>query len=383
MSRLATPFLTALLAAFFIPAALAQQIPAEPQLSSEPSAAKSQRTEPQGGFAITNAAGDTLFLAEPNHMIRMGKPGVTEFYISRADVRGLEAWHHAPFGSAIIGGVTNTESSFYGVRGQAVGSGAGVLGVGVRGGSGGGVLGVTYNTNRAGIEGWGLGPGSFGGLFYNNTETVEPALMAEYAGTGDGAALLARRYSTNPEGTIALFASGRWGQENHQFVTGIQANGNIWTRGSIHADGNIHAQGTITSSGADFAERFAVVGEVGTYQPGDVLQISREADRHLERAAEPYSRRIAGVYATQPGVLLGDLDPEASVPLGVVGVVPTKVTSEGGAIRRGDLLVTSSTLGHAMKGDPERIGVGMVLGRALQDFDGEGTGVIEVLVNVQ
>jgi hypothetical protein len=373
LKRLAALLLTVLVLS---PSALAQA-PLTPTIDPEPGVSASKGTDHQGGFAVTTAAGDTLFLAEPNHMIRMGNPAATEFYLSRSDVRGLEVWHHAPSGSAVFGGVTDPQSGFYGVRGQTVGTGAGVLGVGVQGGSGRGVLGVSYNTNRAGVEGWGLGPGSFGGLFYNNTETLEPALLAEYGGAGGGAAFLARRYSTDPEGNIALFAVGRYGAEDHQFVTGIKGNGDIWTRGSIHADG------TITSGGADFAERFAVVGAVEAYEPGDVLQISQEADRHLERAAEPYSRRIAGVYATKPGVLLGDLAPEASVPLGVVGVVPTKVTAEGGAIRRGDLLVTSSTPGHAMKGDPERIGVGMVLGRALQDFEGPGAGVIEVLVNVQ
>jgi hypothetical protein len=70
------------------------------------------------------------------------------------------------------------------------------------------------------------------------------------------------------------------------------------------------------------------------------------------------------------------------VPMGVVGVLHTKVTNEGGAIRAGDLLVTSSTEGHAMKADPAKLGFGMVLGKALQDFDGP-SGVIQVFVNVK
>jgi hypothetical protein len=70
-------------------------------------------------------------------------------------------------------------------------------------------------------------------------------------------------------------------------------------------------------------------------------------------------------------------------------VIPTKVTDEGGPIRRGDLLVTSSTPGHAMKARPVIIqGMavypsGAVLGKALQEFDGPGTGLIELLVNVR
>lgn len=141
------------------------------------------------------------------------------------------------------------------------------------------------------------------------------------------------------------------------------------------------------TGGADVAEAFEVEGARAAYQPGDVLVISDELDRRVEKSAEPYSTRVIGVHATKPGVLLTDRDIEANlddtVPLGVIGVIPTRVTSEGGVIKRGDLLVTSSTVGHAMKGrDPTRM-MGAVLGKALQEFAGTGSGVILVLVNVR
>lgn len=152
-------------------------------------------------------------------------------------------------------------------------------------------------------------------------------------------------------------------------------------------NGNVFADGTFNPGGADLAEAFDVEGPADTYAPGDVLAISTNADRTLARSAEAYSTLIAGVYATKPGVLLSENGVEGigddQVPLGVVGVVPTNVTDEGGPIRRGDLLVTSSTPGHAMKGDPDKIRVGMVLGRALEDFSAPGQGRIQVLVNVQ
>ena len=75
----------------------------------------------------------------------------------------------------------------------------------------------------------------------------------------------------------------------------------------------------------------------------------------MEKSAEAYSSRVAGVCATRPGVLLTqrsiDADLSDTVPLGIVGVIPTKVSGEGGRIRRGDLLVTSTTRGHAQKAD--------------------------------
>ena len=127
-------------------------------------------------------------------------------------------------------------------------------------------------------------------------------------------------------------------------------------------------------------------GKISSYEPGDVLVISTTSDRTVELSSEPGSTLVAGVYATKPGMLLSarhiDEDHSDLVPMGVVGVIPTKVSTENGAIRRGDLLVTSSTPGHAMRaGDNPR--TGSVIGKALENFDGKGTGLIEVLVNVK
>ena len=69
--------------------------------------------------------------------------------------------------------------------------------------------------------------------------------------------------------------------------------------------------------------------------------------------------------------------------MGVVGVIPTKVCIEGGRIKRGDLLVTSSTPGVAMKADPEKVKVGQVIGKALQDFDQAIVQKINVLVSIK
>jgi co-chaperonin GroES (HSP10) len=97
---------------------------------------------------------------------------------------------------------------------------------------------------------------------------------------------------------------------------------------------------------------------------------------------------ISGVYATKPGLSLTEKNAEKNslqnmVPMGVIGVLPTKVCMEGGRIKRGDFIVTSSLTGVAMKGDPEKVKVGQVLGKALQDFNSNGVGIINVLVSVK
>jgi len=168
-------------------------------------------------------------------------------------------------------------------------------------------------------------------------------------------------------------------------------------KASIDRDGNAFFRGSVTAAeflaaGADIAEAFEVEGEVAAYEPGDVLVISQRSDRRVERSGEAYSTRVIGVYATEPGVLLseGSAEPgREQIPVGVIGVIPTKVSTENGAIRRGDILVTAGTAGHAMRATPVEInGVvvypgGTILGKAIEEFPGPGVGMIRVLVNVR
>lgn len=96
---------------------------------------------------------------------------------------------------------------------------------------------------------------------------------------------------------------------------------------------------------------------------------------------------MAGIYSTKPGVVasqhrVGEASPENEVPLAVVGIVPCKVTAENGSIAAGDLLVASSTPGHAMKGTDRSKMLGAVVGKALEPLH-DGIGLIQVLVTLQ
>jgi len=74
--------------------------------------------------------------------------------------------------------------------------------------------------------------------------------------------------------------------------------------------------------------------------------------------------------------------PTNEVLLAVVGILPCKVTAENGPIQVGDLLVTSSMPGHAMKGTDRSKLVGAVVGKALEPLQ-NGKGLIQVLVTLQ
>jgi len=142
-----------------------------------------------------------------------------------------------------------------------------------------------------------------------------------------------------------------------------------------------------TLCGGDYAESVDVTGARAQYQPGDVLVIDSSHPGNFLKSHTAYSRLVAGIYSTKPG-LVGRrqlTDPKLTsteVPMAMVGIVPTKVTAENGPIEVGDLLVTSSLLAHAMKGSDGATPTGTVIGKALGAL-ATGTGVIEVLVSLQ
>ena len=158
--------------------------------------------------------------------------------------------------------------------------------------------------------------------------------------------------------------------------------------GVVFPDGNTQSMAyTGVNCGGDYAESVDVAGDRKNYEPGDVLVIGAESGSDVLKSAESYSTLVAGIYSTKPGTVgrRQTTDYKASkteVPMAMVGIVPTKVSAENGPIKRGDLLVTSSTLGYAMKGTDRSKMLGAVVGKALGNLD-SGTGVIEVLVTLQ
>ena len=106
-------------------------------------------------------------------------------------------------------------------------------------------------------------------------------------------------------------------------------------------------------------------------------------DIELIKSAVPYNDKVIGVavdnYGDFSSIGHDRIFPEDHpMPVALNGRVPVKVSDEGGPIEVGDLLTTSSTPGHAMKGNPTK---GTTFGKALTAFDGAGTG--EILAFIQ
>ncbi len=251
-------------------------------------------------------------------------------------------------------------------------------------------------TNGAGnaIFGWTTGTSGAGNFVINNAANIYSAV----AGTTNGVGIAGDfRITNSSSGNTALYATTN-GTGNTFMINHTGASGNLALFQSSSANvaridktGKGFFNGGTQASGADVAEMFDIKGARNSYEPGDVLVISESTDRTMEQSNEPNSTKVAGVYATKPGVILTeagiDENIDDMVPVGVMGVIPTKVCGENGAIKRGDLLVTSSVKGHAMKAISKNgDGVfpsGAILGKALENFDGNGKGLIKVLVNVK
>jgi hypothetical protein len=333
--------------------------------------------------------------------------------------------------------VTNGSNTGPAVMGETNGGNLSSGVYGLNTGNGFGILGRANGTSfgSAAVYGEQLGTGDVAGAFrinnpsnsmsglYGETNGSGSALFANNIGTGGRGAQVqinnaansqaALRVFTNGTGNVgfftlnntastanALFMETNGNGSNGIFVNHTGSSGSLLVLQSASANvaridktGKGFFNGGTQTGGADLAEMFDVEGSRQNYEPGDVLVISETSDRTVEKSSAANSSKVVGVYATKPGVTLTekgmDENLDELVPMGVIGVIPTKVCLENGPIKRGDLLVTSSKQGHAMKAMPVNVGgvliypAGAILGKALENFDSQESGLIKVLVNVK
>jgi hypothetical protein len=166
---------------------------------------------------------------------------------------------------------------------------------------------------------------------------------------------------------------------------GVEGVLNTW---DFEAEGSAWCRNGWGSGARAVAENFDTSDRVSA---GDVVCFDRQRDTVvLSRAAN--DPMVCGVVSTQPGVILGS-DPEHpafddTAPVALCGRVPYKVTDENGPVRRGDLLTTSSTPGHAMKAQPRCIkgqpvyDAGTIIGKALTGLH-SGLGTVEIFVTLR
>jgi hypothetical protein len=146
--------------------------------------------------------------------------------------------------------------------------------------------------------------------------------------------------------------------------------------GDVRADSAFYGAG-FNAGSADVAEWVSITGPV---MPGDVLEIDTGFAAAYRKSEGACSRHVAGVVSSEPGVTLGaDQLGGSQALLALTGIVPVKVTNEGGPIQPGDLLVSSSTPGYAMRWAGDGACPCSLVGKALEPMLDE-RGVISVLL---
>ncbi|MBN1147787.1 MAG: hypothetical protein JXA78_11070 [Anaerolineales bacterium] len=336
---------------------------------------------------------------------------------------GVEGSSSAPEGIGVWGRATASSGTTYGVYGySSSASGAGVYGrnnaaisgidfpSGVHGKSdyGIGVLGESTDSVAVYAAGfWGLiADGDYTGVEADGSYTgvkgyamsIEGANFGVLGQTNSGEGYAG--YFSNENGGVALLARSdtpndifrveRFSLSSSNTVFRVNGLGNVQADGGYHCGNDINdAAGDLDeseigiclydSSPADFAEMLPASQAL---EPGEVLVIGQDGE--LARSNEAYQAAVVGVYSTRPSYLGNSqkLGQEGYVPLAIAGLAPVKVSAENGPIQPGDLLVSASIPGHAMRCQGVENCFGRTIGKAMQPLP-SGAGVILVLIILQ
>jgi trimeric autotransporter adhesin len=186
------------------------------------------------------------------------------------------------------------------------------------------------------------------------------------------------QFTSTPTGSVA------WAERMRITPNGFVGIGTATPTAMLHVAGDAVVDGNIAAKYQDVAEW---VESGAPLEAGTVVVVDPAAANGVRMSARAYDVGVAGAVSAQPGVLLGERGDSKSL-VAQSGRVRIKVDTKYGAIKAGDLLVTSPTAGYAMKSTPVKVhGVemhrpGTILGKALESFAG-GKGEILALITLQ
>jgi hypothetical protein len=142
------------------------------------------------------------------------------------------------------------------------------------------------------------------------------------------------------------------------------------TPGTITGNWSLSAGSQLQSTYADLGERYH---SDFPYDSGTVLMIGGTAEVTIADKSGQY--RIAGIVSTNPAYVLNSTL-QNSVIIALTGRVPCKVVGE---IIKGDLMTVSDISGVATSTTPPASGT--VIGIALENYNSDTVGIIEVKVD--
>jgi hypothetical protein len=142
------------------------------------------------------------------------------------------------------------------------------------------------------------------------------------------------------------------------------------TTSTVYGDWVLAPGSTWAATYADLAEWYSADAE---YDPGTVLVFGGNAE--VTTTNEINDSRVAGVVTTDPAYILNAGQQGTRACIALQGRVPVKVI---GAVQKGDLLTTSNTPEYACKATNPQVGT--IIGKALENKNTLGRGVIEVAI---
>jgi hypothetical protein len=178
--------------------------------------------------------------------------------------------------------------------------------------------------------------------------------------------------TTANNGNIVLTPNGTGVIVVAKNIVNGQANGvgNIGSSTSVF--NTIFAKAT-SAQYADLAEYYLSDAE---YAPGTVVEFGGEFE--ITQSTQSHSTTVAGVISTNPSYLMNSgLQGKHVLAVALTGRVPCWVT---GVVNKGDRLVTSKINGVATVLNNQLYEPGCIIGKALEDYNSDTVGIIEIAV---
>ena len=239
-------------------------------------------------------------------------------------------------------------------------SGGSVSGIGVHGASEGGV----------GVQGEGLTSGVVGLCAANAGVRGEGKTGGSFDGTLEGVHAVSHDQSAaGVAGYNDNTGPGIYGKSTHGPAAVFD--------GKVHVTGDIEVTGDVFLTGQDYAEELTVSDP--SVAPGMVVVLDEHGQ--VRPCAADHDTRVAGIVSgaggLKPALVLDRHEGGAAVAL--MGKAWCMADAGPAPIRPGDVLTTSSTLGHAQRVTNVNGAAGALIGKALTSL-AAGAGLVLVFV---
>lgn len=242
---------------------------------------------------------------------------------------------------------------------------------------------IYYNNGSVGIGT--TTPGSKLDIL-NGGITVQPATSGRFMLVNDPTFGNVGSFETTASGDVHLKAYSPGFGANQLFLRsgGYVGIGTVNPQAALDVNGNINVSGNINAKYQDVAEW---VPSTHALPAGTVVALDSTQSNYVTASSHAYDTKVAGVISERPGIALGESGAN-KVLVATTGRVKVKADATRAPIHVGDLLVTSTVEGYAMKSMPLSLGgveihrPGTLIGKALEPL-ASGTGEILVLLSLQ